>query len=207
MDYQFIKSHRILEKALIKYWLKTQKGEYNSKSLRNYFELCYKIKAGLYSYGWSNPNLNFGGGLITIGNYCSIASKVVRLGANHPIKMLSMHPYFYNPALGFGVRDVERNGLNIGHGVWIGYNVLILPGCTSIGNGAVIGAGAIVTHDVEPYSIVGGNPASKIKMRFEEGFIEMIEKTQWWNYSPEKLIKYYDKFLDIQALYNEWITN
>ena len=118
-----------------------------------------------------------------------------------------MHPYFYNPALGFGVRDVERNGLNIGHGVWIGYNVLILPGCTSIGNGAVIGAGAIVTHDVESYSIVGGNPASKIKMRFEEGFIEMIEKTQWWNYSPEKLIKYYDKFLDIQALYNEWITN
>ena len=146
----------------------------------------------------------FRGGKIEIGKYCSIASGVVRLGANHPTEKISMHPFFYNPSLGFTVKDVERKSLNIGNGVWIGFNSLILPGCTSIGNGAVIGAGSIVTHDVEPYSIVAGNPARVIKMRFSQNDIDIIEQLHWWDWTPQELMRYYDSFDDIPRFFEEY---
>ena len=114
-----------------------------------------------------------------------------------------MHPYFYNPALGYKVKDVQRKGLVIGHGAWIGYNTIICPGCDSIGNGAVIGAGSILTHNVEPYSIVAGNPAKTIRMRFTEDSIKLIEELKWWDYSPKDLMNYYHLFGDINALYSE----
>ena len=62
MNYQFINNHRFLEKVMIRIWLNRQGGEFQSHSLRDYFKEVYKIEAGLYSYGWSNPRLNFGGG-------------------------------------------------------------------------------------------------------------------------------------------------
>nr|WP_246566018.1 CatB-related O-acetyltransferase [Tissierella simiarum] len=79
----------------------------------------------------------------------------------------------------------------IGNDVWIGSNAVILRG-VKVGNGAVIGAGAIVTKDVEPYSIVVGNPARVIKKRFSEQIIESLEKIQWWNWSKEIIRKNLD---------------
>ena len=70
--------------------------------------------------------------------------------------------------------------------VWIGYQATILPG-VRIGNGAVIGAHAVVTHDVPPYMIVGGNPAKVIRQRFNEATIARLQTLQWWNWPIEKI--------------------
>lgn len=69
--------------------------------------------------------------------------------------------------------------------------MVITAGCHSIGNGAVIGAGSIVTHDVEPYSIVAGNPARMIRKRFTEDEIKALEESKWFEFSPDVLLKFY----------------
>lgn len=87
--------------------------------------------------------------------------------------------------------DVQRKSLEIGHDCWIGSNVVITCGCQYIGNGAVIGAGSIVTHDVEPYSIVAGNPAKVIRMRFTDDEIKALEESKWFEFSPDILLRFY----------------
>lgn len=134
-----------------------------------------------------------------IGRYSSIAEGVWTFNGNHPIGAPSMHPLFYNRSLGLDVRDIPRRNLRIGHGVWIGRNALITPGCHEIGNGAVVGAGSVVTHDVSPYAVVAGNPAKIIKYRFTPPLIEMIERSKWWELSEEKLRKVADSFTDVEA--------
>lgn len=87
----------------------------------------------------------------------------------------------------------ELNKRTIGHDVWIGRNAILLPKVHNIGNGAIIGAGAVVTHDVEPYSIVAGNPAKIIKYRFSKSQIEKLESSEWWLLDPSQIkdaIKY-----------------
>jgi serine acetyltransferase len=86
----------------------------------------------------------------------------------------------------------------IGHDVWIGYNATILGNLT-IGNGAVVGSMAVVTKDVEPYSIVVGNPARVVKMRFEPHIIEAIETSAWWDWTHEQLRERLKEFNDIEA--------
>lgn len=92
---------------------------------------------------------------------------------------------------GVKVQDIERFTLQIGNDCWIGGNVLITCGCHKIGNGAIIGAGAVVTHDIEPYSIVAGNPAKVIRKRFSDEEIDALEKSKWFELTPEKLLKLY----------------
>lgn len=147
----------------------------------------FGIFVGIGSYGY----LQFPKGT-KIGNYCSFAEGVKYLSGNHPINNVSTAACFFNPDLGYVSKkyDIERKNLNIGNDVWIGSNVLITNGCTKIGNGVVIGAGSVVTHDIEPYSIVGGNPAHEIKKRFSNDICECLEKTQWWNFPPEFLSEY-----------------
>lgn len=135
----------------------------------------------MYSYGgifFASFNL---GGEVKCGRYCSIVPNVKFLAGNHPYNRVSMSPYFYLKSWGLNITknsELSYGKLEIGHDVWIGDNVIILSNVRKIGNGAVIGAGSIVTHDVEPYSIVGGNPARMIKMRFNEEEIESIEKSR-----------------------------
>lgn len=101
-------------------------------------------------------DLRAGGGKITIGSYCRIAQNVSIVAANHLVsrdKLIMENDW-----------DTEKNFIEIGNDVWIGCQTIILPG-VEIGEGAVIGAGSVVIKDVEPYCIVAGNPAHKIKER------------------------------------------
>ena len=82
---------------------------------------------------------------------------------------------------------LERPPLEIGHDVWIGANAIILPGVSRIGNGAVIGAGSVVTKDVGPYEIVAGNPARAIRMRFDERQIAALESSRRWELDRHEL--------------------
>ncbi|MFA6012030.1 MAG: CatB-related O-acetyltransferase [Desulfobacteraceae bacterium] len=82
---------------------------------------------------------------------------------------------------------IQRHELVIGHDVWLGANTIICPGCHRIGNGAVAGAGSVITKDVPDYAIVGGNPAKIIKMRFHDSVITKLLETSWWQFSYEKI--------------------
>ena len=135
-------------------------------------------------------------GRISVGRYCSIARGVIRLGANHPLERPSLHPYFYNPSLGYCRDDVERVALTIGHGAWVGFNSLILPSCRCIGNGAVVGAGTVLTHDVEPYAVVAGNPDRVIRRRFDIETIARIEESRWWEFEPDEAYERMHRFCE-----------
>ncbi|WP_268968838.1 DapH/DapD/GlmU-related protein [Mycolicibacterium austroafricanum] len=99
---------------------------------------------------------------------------------------LSLHPFWYNASLGMvdADRDVERTAISIGHDSWIGANVTILPGCTRIGIGAVIGAGSVVTKDVADFTIVAGNPARIIGTRLREVERAAILRAAPWLLAP-----------------------
>lgn len=88
----------------------------------------------------------------------------------------------------------EENPLLIGHDVWIGGNTIILPNCRHIGDGAVVGAGAVVTKDVAPYTIVVGNPARPIKKRFSESVEELVVNSNWFHSSIQELRECIDAF-------------
>ena len=175
------------ESIAISYFMKSG-GAICSVNLRKLFLKLHKIDVGLYTYGCFRPDFNFGGNKISIGRYCSFASGVRFLGANHPIERFSSSAIFYNKALGYNVKDVLRHNLVIEDDVWIGLNAIITCGCKRIGRGAIIGAGRLVTKDVEPYTIVGGSPAKVIRKRFDEERIKKLEASRWWEKTPEQLI-------------------
>lgn len=87
---------------------------------------------------------------------------------------------------GYDVKDIERSTLTVGHDAWIGCRVIITSKCSHIGNGVVIGAGSIVTKDVPD-----GSPARVSRLRFDTNTIELMEKSQWWELTPDQLMKFY----------------
>jgi len=169
-------------------------GEMYSPTLRRIFQDYHKVKVGMYSYGCFRPEDIPEG--TEIGNYCSFARGVAIFNAGHPWRRKSLHPFFYNPSLGV-VREetISRGRLVIGHDVWIGRNALILPQVSRIGNGAVIGAGAVVTRDVPPYAVVAGNPARVIRYRFEAAVQAELESSRWWEQPIEVLRLRLEEFL------------
>jgi acetyltransferase-like isoleucine patch superfamily enzyme len=141
-----------------------------------------------------------------IGRYCSIGPEVVINPGEHPTDWLSTHPFTCDPSgISAGMSDVpeylhissappsrnhnenRRSGTDIGHDVWIGRRAIIMGGLT-IGTGVIIGAGAVVTHDVAPYSIVVGVPARVVKMRFPETTIARLLASEWWAYDLSPLV-------------------
>lgn len=131
-----------------------------------------------------------------IGRYCSMANNVSIGVFQHPVTWLSTHPFQYdrrlNPALKADtmpqpIADKSSKGLTqIGNDVWIGENAIIMTGIT-IGDGAIIGAGAVVTKDVPPYAIVVGVPARILRYRFDEPTIKQLLTLQWWELEPEEM--------------------
>lgn len=163
---------------------------------------------GRYTYMCNNCEFNN----CKIGSFCSISGNVkVILGSHPSSKWISTHPLFFskNTFAGKGFIDENRfeefkktaNGFSceIGNDVWIGSNVNILQGLT-IGDGAIIGANSLVTKDVPPYAIVGGNPARIIKMRFSDDDIKFLSEIKWWNWDIERIKAASLYFNDINEL-------
>lgn len=178
---------------------RSEGGQMRSVSLRRILQRKFGVRVGNYSYG----SLLEPGGCdrhTTIGAYASIGPGVRRFGAAHPLDGLTLHPYWYNPALGFVTadQDVDRTSCSIGNDVWIGANAIILPGCREIGDGAVIGAGSIVTKDVAPYSVVAGNPARLIHTRLDEGTREALLTSEYWMHTPEQASKILDSIGEVR---------
>lgn len=141
-----------------------------------------------------------------LGKFASIATDVRINPTQHPTysRVAQSHITYRCSAYGFGEDDAElfawreRHRVVVGHDVWFGYNVTVLGGVT-IGNGAVLGSMAVVTKDVEPYSIVVGNPARHIKYRFEPDVIACIERSAWWDWTHDELHARLKDFNDIEA--------
>lgn len=167
--------------------LKYEGGQFTSATYRAIVRDVFGVELGAHSYGpWPGVGILPKG--VIVGRYVSIASGVRMYVRNHPFERLSMHPYFYNRALGFVDSDtIEEHGLEIGHDAWLGDNSMILPGCRRVGIGAVVGAGAIVTRDVPDFAVVAGNPAKVLKMRFDESGCRHILNSRWWEHPPERL--------------------
>ncbi|MCI8326447.1 MAG: CatB-related O-acetyltransferase [Lachnospiraceae bacterium] len=131
---------------------------------------------------------------LRIGKLCSIVRGVKFLfnSANHVLTSLSTYPFpLFFEEWGLEGRNVtqawdNKGDIHIGNDVWIGYEAVILAGVT-IGDGAVIGARAVVTKDVSPYTIVGGVPARPIKKRFSDKKIDRLLQIKWWDWSEEKI--------------------
>jgi len=127
---------------------------------------------------------------LIIGKFCQIATGVrfIMNGANHDMNGISTYPF---RVFGKSWKDAPMNAISkgdivIGNDVWIGNSVTIMSGVT-IGDGAIIGTNALVTKDVEPYTIIGGNPAKLIRKRFDEETIEFLLNLAWWNWPVEKI--------------------
>jgi virginiamycin A acetyltransferase len=166
---------------------KLEGGEMRSSTLRRIYCDYHNVEIGLYSYGSC-----FDLGCITartkIGRYCSFAEGACIFNRNHPVTLKSTHPFFFNTNFGYVEREfVPVREIVIGNDVWVGRNALILPSVKKIGDGAVIGAGAVVTKDVPDFAVVAGNPANIIKYRFSEETRREIKESQWWNKDIEEL--------------------
>ncbi|NRB17687.1 MAG: CatB-related O-acetyltransferase [Rhodobacteraceae bacterium] len=145
---------------------------------------------GAYSYSHSVFHAH------RIGRYCSIGTAVTVMGNTHPHTWVTTSPITYKARRRrlLGVQGENREltfdesvaPVTIGNDVWLGQNVL-LKGGICVGDGAVIAAGSVVTKDVEPYSIVGGNPASVIKSRFSDEIVCDLVGLQWWKYKYDCL--------------------
>jgi chloramphenicol O-acetyltransferase type B len=141
-----------------------------------------------YTYVARHAYLN----LVTVGSFCSIGPSVLAGLGEHPIDLGTTSPAFYSTRRQCGATFArsdhfpERRPIIIGHDVWLGARAFIRDGVT-IGDGAIIAAGAVVTHDVPPYAIVGGTPAKQIRLRFPEATILRLQALAWWSWSDDRL--------------------
>jgi virginiamycin A acetyltransferase len=148
---------------------------------------------GDYTYGYDSLIVKDfeTGERLRIGKFCSLSSNItILLGGNHPIQNVSTYPFgILNTDKFNGTINNNNNNKKdtiIGNDVWIGHGVTIMTGIT-IGDGAIIAANSNVVKDVEPYSIVGGNPAKFIRKRFTDEQISNLLDIKWWNLDDNKI--------------------
>lgn len=179
---------------ILKYkWKK--KNSHNSTSITKIMDID-SIKVGKFSYGAINVNKTDScNNNLIIGDFCSIADEVVfLLGVEHRIDCFSTFP-FKTKVLGEKPEAFSKGDIVVNDNVWIGQRALILSGVT-IGQGAVIAAGAVVTKDVPPYEVWGGVPAKKIKSRFSDEIIQELLKVDFSKVDKDFIIKNKDKLYD-----------
>ncbi|WP_026381340.1 type B chloramphenicol O-acetyltransferase [Afifella pfennigii] len=131
---------------------------------------------------------------LIIGSFCSVGTGAVFMMAGnqgHRNDWISTFPFFYQaeaePAFGGALDGFRRAGDTvIGHDVWIGAEAMVMPGIC-VGDGAIIASRAVVTRDVEPYTIVGGNPARPIRKRFAQEEIALLLQMRWWSWPLERI--------------------
>lgn len=149
---------------------------------------------------------------LIVGSFCSIgsgASFIMAGNQGHRYDWATAFPFFYmqeEPAFAGASDAFQRAGDTvIGSDVWIGSEAMIMPG-VQVGHGAVIGSRALVVKDVEPYTIVGGNPAKPIRKRFSEAEIEMLLEMAWWDWPLERIKEAMPLLCssDIAGLYGFW---
>jgi acetyltransferase-like isoleucine patch superfamily enzyme len=201
-------------------------NNYHLAKLQSQYPNCeFYPKTSISNTVFSNYNIVFGSVLMdscTIGNhtyiqkgsnvfnadigkFCSIASGVSIGPGIHKTDGVSTHPIFYlqNTPLIKKFCDSDTfmasKRTSIGHDVWIGQSAIVLDG-VSIGIGAIIAAGSVVTKDVAPYAIVGGIPAKLIKYRFEQVIITKLIESKWWNFKEEWFEQHYEQMFDIERI-------
>lgn len=195
--------------------------KYSIFPLENYDRLCFlkniiknpNIIVGDYTYYDDFEDVHnfeknvkyhfdFTGDKLIIGKFCMIASdvKFIMNGANHLSNAISTYPF---AVFGNGwEKSMEgksypnKGNIEIGNDVWIGYNATIMAG-VKIGDGAIIATNSTVVSDVEPYAVVGGNPAKEIKKRFSTEIIDKLLKLQWWNWDIEKITENIQNLTDL----------
>lgn len=137
----------------------------------------------------------FVGDQLIIGKFCQIASGVrfIMNGANHGMNGISTYPFKVcgGAWAKADLDSVSKGNTVIGNDVWIGNNVTIMPGIT-VGDGAILGANSVITKDVEPYTIVGGNPAKEIRKRFDAETIQFLCTLEWWHWDVAKITQHLD---------------
>lgn len=164
------------------------------------------IIVGDYTY-YDDPNDNqsfeknvlyhfdFMGDKLIIGKFCQIATGVrfIMNGSNHAMDGISTYPFkvFGGAWANAPMNAVSKGDTVIGNDVWIGNSVTIMQGI-NIGDGAIIGTNSLVTKDVPPYTIVGGNPAKIIRQRFDPETTDFLLKLKWWDWSFEKIAAHID---------------
>ena len=174
--------------AVLRIALRLEGGEIFSFTARQIMRQHHKIEIGSYSYGCFD-SVRFPDGA-RIGRYVSIARSVRSYRRNHPTNRLSTHPFLFSDKYSsLQNSNVSTQDLVIDHDVWIGAHTVILPGCQHIGIGAIVGAGSVVTKNVDPYTIVAGNPARLIRHRFEPDVATRITESCWWEHSQDTLQK------------------
>ncbi|MBS0625523.1 MAG: CatB-related O-acetyltransferase [Verrucomicrobia bacterium] len=162
-------------------------GDYTYFDDRRYGPEKFEEYNVLYNYDFTKVKL-------VIGKFCAIAAETrFIMSGDHKLDAISTYPF---PIFGHGWEgafDVTRlpvkGDIIVGNDVWFGYDSLIMNGVT-IGNGAIIGARAVVVKDVPAYSIVAGNPAKVVKMRFDDKTIDRLEKIAWWDWDIGKINKH-----------------
>ncbi|PSH62362.1 Vat family streptogramin A O-acetyltransferase [Phyllobacterium sophorae] len=152
----------------------------------------------------------FIGDKLVIGKFCALARGVrfIMNGANHKLSGISTYPF---QIFGNGWEEVMpgagelpyKGDTVVGNDVWIGYEALIMPG-VKIGNGAIVSSRSVVTADVPPYTIVGGNPAKPVKARFEPDVVRRLEALAWWDWPIETITRNLRHIVsaDVDALSN-----
>lgn len=184
-------------KKLTDYFAKRQE-EKRAKKLRGKparnlatFKKTYpNYQIGINNYGLPNIKNPHKDAILSIGSYCSIAPNVrIYMGGLHRTEWITTYPF---PAFFEGINthqnwDPTKGNITIGSDVWLCANSVILSGVT-IGHGAVVANSAIVTKDVPPYAIVGGNPAKLIRWRFDEPTRNALLSSAWWDWPEEEVL-------------------